>query len=291
VQVQLSPRYLTVLRYPDIDIPNVDIWMFLFERRNREFPDSKGTCCPYSAIEKHFRRLNGFILVIFLDPNSQRSYTYAQVKDAAVQFGKGLVGLWEWRKGDVISFTANSIDTPVVIWGAHWAGGIVSPANPGYTAEELAFQLRDARAKALVTQKSLLKVARKAAKIAGIPEDRIILIGDERDEEMRFKHFTSIRSSSETDRYRRAKTDPKKDVAFIVYSSGTTGYPKGASLSHENIVAGVLILEAGEAGNLGWKGNQDNKGDRVLSFLPFYHIYGKFIYSVNIKLIPICNRS
>ena len=55
----------------------------------------------------------------------------------------------------------------------------MSPANPGYTAEELAFQLKDAGAKALVTQKPFLAVAQEAAKQAGIPEDRIILIGDD----------------------------------------------------------------------------------------------------------------
>jgi acyl-CoA synthetase (AMP-forming)/AMP-acid ligase II len=35
-----------------------------------------------------------------------------------------------------------SIDTPVVMWGTLWAGGTISPANPGYTVDELAFQLR-----------------------------------------------------------------------------------------------------------------------------------------------------
>jgi 4-coumarate--CoA ligase len=225
-----------------------------------------------------FRILNESKLVIYFDPDTHRSYTYTEVKNTAIEFGKGLKGLWGWNRGDVIAlFTPNSIDTPAVIWGAHWAGGIPSPANPGYTADELAFQLKDSCAKALVTQKSLLKVACKAAKMVGIPEERIILIGDERDEYARFKYFTSIRNISGTSRYRRTKANPKKDLAFLVYSSGTTGHPKGVMLSHENIVANVLMLEAGEAGNLSWKGNRGNKGDSILAFLPFYHIYGAFI--------------
>lgn len=171
-------------------------------------------------------------------------------------------------------FTPNCIDTPSVIWGCQWAGGIISPANPGYTLDELAFQLKDSGAKALVTQKSLLSIAIGAAKHVGIPEDRIILIGDERDETLRFKHFRSIRNLAGTSRYRRTKVDPKEDLAFLVYSSGTTGNPKGVMLSHHNIVANILMGKVGEGGNLSCNGGPDGSGDRLLAFLPFYHIYG-----------------
>ena len=181
--------------------------------------------------------------------------------------------MWEWKKGDVLGlYTPNCIDTPSIIWGCHWAGGIISPANPGYTTEELAFQLRDAGAKGLVTQKPFLKTALEAAKQVGIPEDRVILMGDERD--AKFKHFSSVRNIAGTNRYRRTKLNPKEDLAFLVYSSGTTGHPKGVMLSHENIVSNILMIKAGESGNLSWDGGPDGKGDNILAFLPFFHIYG-----------------
>lgn len=215
--------------------------------------------------------------MIYHDADTNRIYTYAQVKATAIDFGQGLKANWDWQKGDVLAlFTPNSVDTPAIIWGCHWAGGIVSPANPGYTADELAFQLKDAGAKALVTQKSCLGVAQEAAKQAGVPLDRIILIGDERDAENEVKHFTSIRNTSGTTRYRRVKLNPKKDLAFLAYSSGTTGHPKGVMLCHENIVADVMMLRVGESGNLTWDGGRDGQGDRILAFLPFYHIYGRF---------------
>ncbi|PBP19166.1 putative 4-coumarate-CoA ligase [Diplocarpon rosae] len=241
-------------KYPLIDIPIVDLWTFLFERKDREYPDNK---------------------VIYVDPDTNRSYTYAQVRSAALDFGQGLKANWGWNKGDVLAlYSPNCIDTPALTWGTLWAGGIISPANPGYTADELAFQLKDSGAKALATQKPFLKSAQEACRKAGIDVDRIILIGDEKDETAKFKHFTSIRNISGTTRFAKAKIEPKKDLAFLVYSSGTTGHPKGVMLSHSNIVSNILMLSAGEGGNLSWKGGKNNEGDKVLAFLPFFHIYG-----------------
>ena len=259
--------------YPRVDVPDVDLWAFLFEKRDIPYPDDKGKWFLLLL----WSRLNPFA-VIYRDADTQRSYTYAQVKNTAIDFGKGLKSVWDWRKGDVLAlFTPNCVDTPAITWGCHWAGGILSPANPGYTVDELAFQLKDAGAKALVTQMPFLVVAREAAKKVGLPEDRIILMGDTRDESFRFKHFSSIRNTSGATRYRRTKSKPKKDLAFLVYSSGTTGHPKGVMLTHGNIVANILMLRAGEGGNLTWDGGLEGKGDTILAFLPFFHIYGKIL--------------
>lgn len=188
-------------------------------------------------------------------------------------------------------FTPNSIDTPVVMWGTLWAGGIISPANPGYTVDELAFQLKNSNAKGLVTQASVLSVAREAAKKVGLSEDRIILIGDQRDPDVRTKHFSSVRNISGATRYRKQKVTPAKDVAFLVYSSGTTGVPKGVMLSHRNIVANIRQQYIAEGANLSWNGGPDGKGDRVLAFLPFYHIYGIAFNRVDARMNTILTVS
>ena len=231
------------------------------------------------------------MLVIYIDAHTNRRYSYDQVKLAAIDFGNGLKGVWEWQKGDVLAlFTPNCIDIPVLTWGTHWAGGIVTPANPGYTIEELAFQLKDSGAKALCTQKSFLAIAREAAKQAGILDERIILMGDEKDPSGKYKHFSSIRNIAGTNRYRRTRVDPAKDLAFLVYSSGTTGHPKGVMLSHENVVANVLMGKAGEGGNLTWDGGQNGTGDNILAVLPFFHIYGNSPYGDDCDML-IQNRA
>lgn len=141
--------------------------------------------------------------------------------------------------------------------------------------------MKDCGAKALVTQKPFLEVAIKAAREAGVPESRIILVGDEKDASMKFKHFSSIRNLAGTSRYRRTKLDPENDIAFLVYSSGTTGHPKGVMLCHRNIIANILMLKAGEGENISWEGGPDGNGDSILSFLPFFHIYGRHFAAAN----------
>ncbi|EGP86132.1 unnamed protein product [Zymoseptoria tritici ST99CH_1A5] len=244
----------TESQFPPLNIPSGGLYDFLFERKDLDFPTDKK---------------------IYVDAATARSYTYEQVKSAAVEFGKGLKATWDWQKGDVLAlYTPNCIDTPAVTWGTHWAGGIVSPVNPGYTVDELAFQLKDSGARALLTQLPMLEMALKAAEKVGISREFIALIGDERDKEGRVKHFTSIRNISGASRYRRTKIDGDKDLAFLVYSSGTTGLPKGVMLSHRNIIANTLQVTAGEEflSNKPTKDNPD--GDSILGFLPFFHIYG-----------------
>jgi acyl-CoA synthetase (AMP-forming)/AMP-acid ligase II len=198
-----------------------------------------------------------------------------------VSFAHGLKSTWNWKKGDVLAiFSPNCVDTPAIMYGVAWTGGVVTPANPTYTVDELAFQLSNSESKALATQRPLLPIARAAAKKAGLPEDRIILIGDERDPNGIFKHFTSIRNISGTTRFRRQRIDPKKDVAYLAYSSGTTGLPKGVMLSHRNMVANVLQCKNTEGRYLSWNGNADGQGDRMLGLLPFFHIYGECQYDM-----------
>jgi 4-coumarate--CoA ligase len=119
---------------------------------------------------------------------------------------------------------------------------------------------------------SCLATARKAAREVGLSEDQIILIGDEEDESGKFRHFRRLpgfRVVSRNERVARpVELDPKNDLAYLVYSSGTTGKPKGVMLTHTNIVSNILMLVAVASGQLTPK-------DRAIGFLPMFHSYGK----------------
>ena len=159
------------------------------------------------------------------------------------------------------------MDVGPLIYGVFFAGGIVSPANPGYSPDELAFQLSNAGAKGIATTKGFLPSAQKAAAKSGIPADRIILLGAEKDGSHQIKHWSNIRKTSGALQYRRRKMKPEKDLAFLVYSSGTTGLPKGVMLSHRNIIADLCLIK-------GSVGHYYNSSDKILGVLPFFHIYG-----------------
>ncbi|KAL2444011.1 putative 4-coumarate-CoA ligase 2 [Exophiala dermatitidis] len=198
--------------FPDVQLSVSDIWSFLFDRKDREFPDNH---------------------IIFQSAETvSRQYTFAQLRQSSVDFGKGLNAVYDFRQGDVLGlFAPNDIDVPSVVLGTLWAGGIVSPANRGYTVAELVYQLKDSGAKALCTHFSVLDTARKAAREVGVPESKIFLLGEQKDESI----------------------DPKTDLAFLVYSSGTTGRPKGVRLTHFNMTSNIEQIHSAE-GWLTWNG-------------------------------------
>ncbi|KHO00638.1 4-coumarate-CoA ligase 2 [Metarhizium album ARSEF 1941] len=230
-----------------VDIPVIDIWSMYFEQP-KEYPDNH---------------------VLLVDGDTDRSYTFNDIKTGSVEFGKGLKQMFNWKKGDILGFfTPNCIDTPIVTYGLHWAGGIASPANPTYTADELARQLLDSKATALITQTPFLETAVKAARKVHIPLERVILMGDGRDGAGGHKHWTEITAKGAWFQPKRTVLDPKKDLAYLVYSSGTTGLPKGVMLTHSNVVSNAYQASRLDAKTLNWD------SDKHLGVLPFFHIYG-----------------
>jgi 4-coumarate--CoA ligase len=173
-----------------------------------------------------------------------------------------------------------------VFWAAHRLGAAISPANPAYTAPELAYQLNDACAIALVTFSALLPTALKAIEeVPAISPERVYLIDG--------THHKSQQTVEEMIQKGRKDQEPlaplnlkkgesKTRLAFLSYSSGTTGLPKGVMISHYNVLSNVLQAA------LVMKPFDDTKRDMTLAFLPFYHIYGTFsIDSLKLGLVYV----
>src|SRR5436190_9232464 len=133
---------------PDVAIPEVSLTDFIF-----------------ASIDK-FKDKTALI-----DGPTGREMTYAEFA-SSVRLVAANLARKGFKKGDVLAiFSPNCLEYAVAFHAVAMVGGIVSPLNPLYTAEEAAFQLRDAGAKFLVTAPLCLeKAAAAAAKAANIEE-------------------------------------------------------------------------------------------------------------------------
>lgn len=94
--------------------------------------------------------------------------------------------------------------------------GVVCPANTAHTARELAAQLRDSGAKALVTSEELLGTARAAAAEVGMPLERVILVGEGKNTGV--VNQRGLANKGAVLDIEKAGADPEKDTAVIVHS-------------------------------------------------------------------------
>jgi len=191
-----------------------------------------------------------------IDGPTGRTYTYAQFAGAVKAFAGGLKakGL---GPGDTIALMSPNIpEFAIVFHGAAVAGVTVSTINPTYTAEEVAFQLKDSTSSMLITITLFAETAAAAAKEAGIEE--IFIIGDAPEG---MAPFTTLMGSP----IEQVPVGIDEQIVVLPYSSGTTGFPKGVMLSHRNLVANLVQCE---------DALEVQDGEVVLAVLPFFHIYG-----------------
>lgn len=195
------------------------------------------------------------------------SHSFKDIRSLSMRFGQGLVEKLKWKKNDVLCvFSPNVIDFPVILFGTLLAAGTVTPANPSYTTKELVHQLKDSGARACVIHPALLSVALPAAKEVGIPSDAIFTFSS--DDTQGARPWRSLLPNEEIGFSRMSSIDPAHDLAYLVYSSGTTGLAKGVMLSHTNIVSNIQS-------NYDFDGKELVPGKDVMgAILPFYHIFG-----------------
>jgi len=223
--------------YPDEVIPKVSVYDFLFAELSAE----------------------DAARVALIDGPSGAETTYGTLK-AQIDLLAGALAARGLGMGDVIALHSPNVPAfATVFHGILRSGATATTVNALYTAEEMGRQLTDSKAKFLFTVSPLLPVASAAAAIAGIPDDKIVVLDG-------FEGYTGLRDLlGEGQAAPEVSFDPATHVAVIPYSSGTTGFAKGVQLSHTNLVANVVqckpVLDA-------------TADDRIMAFLPFFHIYG-----------------
>jgi fatty-acyl-CoA synthase len=192
-------------------------------------------------------------------------YTYAQLDAAVDQVARGLLGLGLGRGDRLGIWSPNCAEWVLVQFATAKLGVILVNVNPAYRSSELSFALRHSGCRALVAApefKGTDFVATVQEVAPSAPDlERTIFLGSAGWDEL-------LAAGTEVDAGRvRDISDGLEctDPINIQYTSGTTGAPKGATLSHRNILNNGYFVG---------RGCRYTDADRVCIPVPFYHCFG-----------------
>lgn len=220
-----------------------------------------------------------------------RSMSYRELDSAADRFA---AGLWDIgvRPGDRVSLVLpNTPHFLVAFFGVLRIGAVVVQTNPLYTPRELAIQWNDAGVETVVAldlfwhnvSKAKASTSVKRVVVCDVREFLRIplrqLYPIKRRRDLKKQGHWPLSIPHEPGIYRfarlaRTSPDPSKDVAVkpddvavLQYTGGTTGTPKGAMLTHRNLVANALQTAA-------WFPAGAHGHERVFGAIPLFHVYG-----------------
>ena len=213
-----------------------------------------------------------------------RHYSYAETLDGANRVAAGLAALG-YSRGDRIGlFLPNVPHYVAAYYGILKLGATVVNFSPLYTASELAHQVADSGTRMLFTLSAsamlptALKVLEDSAlerlvvgSVAGaLPPTKSLLHRwfsrkdvAKRPDDPRITAFSALIAND--GRFAAPAIDAEDDVALIQYTGGTTGSPKGAMLTHQNLTANARQVNAIDP--------VPEREDRILGVLPLFHVF------------------
>ena len=182
----------------------------------------------------------------------------------------------------VISYGQSLVSA--ALFGVIAAGGVYSAASPSSTVAELARQVKIGTSNLIICGSEHKDLAVKAAKECGLSSARILLLESSPNWTLTsLDGQVKVLSQEKLDWQRITNRKALKDsLIVILWSSGTTGLPKGVMLSHENLVAETYIISLS---GRDWAAKQVATGKslmeyRTLAHLPISHIAGLFGYLI-----------
>jgi long-chain acyl-CoA synthetase len=195
--------------------------------------------------------------------------TYAELDAAITKFASGLEKLGV-KKGDHIALLlGNTPHFIISLYGALRLGVTVIPVNPIYTADEIGYILKNGDVKVVVALDLVIPVAEKIHSFLPKVEHYVYCETGSGQSDLeslsvypKLNSFTSVVSSGNLSFQGPELQDD--DVAIILYTSGTTGTPKGAMLTHKNLYSNAM--DVGEYLKM-------NIEDRVITALPMFHVF------------------
>ena len=197
--------------------------------------------------------------ILFKDVN----LTYRELDALANAFANALLDLGIGKGQRVCLFMANRPEYLISWFAITRIGAVASPMNPSYREREVAYQLSNSEAVALVVQQELLPLVQSVR--AETPAlEHVVVVGSNPHAPQTFPPSFSylVRTYPPTP----GGIEPGwEDLVALPYSSGTTGLPKGVMLSHKNLVCNAYQSVA--TARITFQ-------DRLLVFIPLYHIYG-----------------
>ncbi|KAK4561438.1 hypothetical protein LTR86_004756 [Recurvomyces mirabilis] len=250
--------------------------------------------------ENYGRHPLGYSQDPFTDGLTGRTYNAFQVKERVDHLSRALAKEFGWRPDQgseydkiVGIFSLNTIDYVPLTWAVHRLGGIASCASAAYNADELAYQMKDSGAKTIFTCAALLATTLKAAQQLGIAKEKVFIlpmapamqqgidVSAHKDLEAFIAEGAKLAPTQSTDKT-WSKGDGAKRTAYLCYSSGTSGLPKGVMISHSNVIANTLQIKTHEVPTrdaIMKKNNLQSYTETVLGLLPMSHIYGLVVGS------------
>jgi len=194
----------------------------------------------------------------FIDP--ARNLTYGELRDAAARIAPMLARMGIEPENRIALVLLDTVDFPVLFWGAIRAGIVPVLVNTRLTVDQYRYLFEDSRAKAVFVSTALLPVIQEAAK--DLPHlTTIVVVGGGPTSMPRL----DILLAAENEGSAPARTSAD-EVAYWLYSSGTTGMPKGVMHVHSNPM--VMAKNAGQR-RIGYR-----EDDIVFSAAKLFFSYG-----------------